>query len=78
MSENGLRFNGVVRNNSFHGLGFVGVYFSVDTTFDALQMAIYDGYEKGRMVSWPDRAERLQMCFAALRELEARSAQQLD
>lgn len=55
MKEDTLRFNGVVRNVRFHGLGLVGIYLSVDTTSDALQIASYAGYGQGRIVSRPDR-----------------------
>ncbi len=72
MEEDRLRFDGVVRDVGFIGLGLVGIYFSVDTTSDAIQLVPYPSYGEGRLVSWPDRAERLEMCFAALRELESK------
>jgi len=73
MKEDSLRFNGVVRDIRFSGLGFVGIYLSVDTTSDALQLAIYSGYGEGQLISWPDRAQRLEMCFAALHGLKKSS-----
>jgi hypothetical protein len=78
VKEDQLRFNGVVRNVRFFGLGLVGIYLSVDTTSDTLQLDFYSGYGEGRVVSWPDRAERLQMCFTALRELETKKTYSVD
>ena len=69
MKNDRLQFNGVIRDFACIGLGLVGIHLSVDTTSDVLQL-VPDPVTGGRLVSGVDPAQRLEMCFAALRELE--------
>lgn len=73
MSGAALRFNGVVRDVGFAELGFVGMSFSADTTSGLFQLVPEPRFGEARLVSWPDRAQRLEQCFAVLRELEQKA-----
>jgi hypothetical protein len=73
MNGEALRFNGVVRDVSFAELGLVGMYFSADTTLGMFRLVPDPRFGEARLVSWPDRAQRLEKCFAVLRELEQRA-----
>lgn len=65
-----LLFDGVVRNVGIVELGLVGMNLRVDTSARTFSIAPDPKYGEGRIVSWPDRAERLSQCFAVLERLE--------
>jgi hypothetical protein len=73
MDAAALRFNGVGRNVSFVELGFVGMYLSADTTTGSFQIVPEPRFGQAMFVIWPDRAERLEKCFAALQQLEEKA-----
>jgi hypothetical protein len=73
MNDDELRFNGVNPDVGFSEIGFVNSSFSADTTSGVFQLIPEPRFGEACLVSWPDRAERLERCFAVLRELEQKT-----
>lgn len=66
-----LTFDGVVQDIGFLEMGLVGMSIQVDTTTKMVSLVPDPKYGEGKIISWPDRAERVQKCIHALAELEA-------
>jgi hypothetical protein len=47
----GIYFNGVIKDNSFHNLSFVGIHFVADTKNKVLQLKPDVRFGKGAMVA---------------------------
>jgi hypothetical protein len=73
MNNRVLRFNGVVREVNVSEIGFVGSSFSADTTSGLFQIVPDPRFGAAMQVSEADRLLRLEMCFAALRDLEQKA-----
>lgn len=63
-----LRFEGVVKNVSVAEVALVGIGLDVDT--HARNFCLVPTYGEGFIVSWPDRAERLERAYAVLANFE--------
>lgn len=73
MNDRVFRFNGVVRDTMFSEIGFVGSSFSADTASGLFQIVPDPRLGAAMFVNDPDRLLRLEMCFAALRDLEQKA-----
>lgn len=69
-----LRFNGVIQDLTFVGLGLVGLILAADTGKGTFQLVPDPRYGAGKIVSSLTPSELLEDCYEALRELEESAA----
>lgn len=69
LSEDWIRFNGVVKNVGFANLCFVALQLVADTKGGKFLIRPDPRYGKGHLVSWPDEAERIKKGLRLLDEM---------